>query len=331
VRVGRRLAVRLLLAVFSWYVVLSVVFGFVVLTDDPTVGQVRFGAARACEGPSEQREACIEERVAAYEEMKNLNDPIHERYARWLVDGSTFDWGRSHSLKAPVTVLIADRLPYTLLYVVPAMALSSVAGVAAGALLGLREGSWLDRVGTVVSYGGLGVPNFWLATVLLWYFTQDNLVLNGAVDPEKGALAPANLEAALLPTLVLASTLFAGQLRYARAETLEHAGSEFVSLVRAKGFGDLGVGKRILRVAAAPLASLLFVDLLGVLVINVYVIEYVFELPGFGALSYTAIVQQDLPLVLGTALTVALVGIVGSLLQDVAYSVLDPRVRDDQR
>jgi peptide/nickel transport system permease protein len=302
----------------------------VVLSDDPTVGQVRMAAARACDGPPEEREQCIEETVAAHKESRNLNEPIHERYARWLVDGSTFDWGFSFSRAQPVTDLIADRLPYTLMYVVPAMALSSIAGVAAGALLGLREGSWLDRIGTVVSYAGLGVPNFWLATVLLWYFTQDNLILNGAVDPSKDLFAPANLEAALLPTLVLATSLFAGQMRYARAETLERAGAEFVNLLHAKGFGERGVGKRILRVAAAPLASLLFVDLLGVLVINVYVIEYVFAVPGFGALSYRAILQQDLPLVLGTAMTVALVGIVGSLLQDAAYSVLDPRVADDE-
>lgn len=327
--IRRRLARRLVLAALSWYLVMTVVFAFVALTADPNIGSVRFAAAMGCEGPPEIRSACIAEHIQAYRASHNLDEELLSRYVRWLGNVSTFRWGRSFQSGAPVVDVILSRLPYTLMYVVPSMVISAVGGVVAGAYLALHGHERVDRLGTALTYGALGVPNFWLATVLLLLLTEQHQVLEAEVDATKGLFAPATLEVMLLPTLVLSTTLFAGQFRHARAQTLEHVGQEFVRLIRAKGFADYGVGRRIVRVAAAPLLSLFFVDLLGVLVVNVYVIEFVFEIPGFGLLSYDAIKARDLPLVMGTAMAVALFGIAGNAVQDLAHTVLDPRVGAD--
>lgn len=326
-RVTRRLARRTVLAVFSMYVVMTMVFGFVALTADPNIGAVRFNAAmRYQTAPPEERIDLIREQVQAYRNARNLDVPVEKRYARWLVDITTLDWGVSNSHGRPVVTVIAERLPYTAAYVIPAMVLSAVIGIGAGAVTALRQGSLLDRVGTTAAYIGLGIPNFWLASVLLLELTHRRDWLTATIEPSLSAFAPTNLEAVVLPMIVLTSSLLAGQLRYARAESLEYVGEEFVRLVKAKGLPGRGIARHILRVAAAPLLSLFFVELLAVLIVNIYVLEFVFDLPGFGLLSYEAIQRRDLPLLLGTTMIVAFIGIAANLLQDGLYTVLDPRV-----
>ena len=330
-RVSRRLARRTVLAVFSMYVVMTIVFGFIALTADPNIGSVRFSAAMQYQtAPPEERLEIIKQQVQAYRNARNLDVPVEKRYVRWLVDITTFDWGVSPSHGRPVITVISGRLPYTVVYVLPAMILSAVLGIAAGAVTALRRGSLIDRFGTTAAYVGLGIPNFWLASVLLLELTSKRDVVSGSFDPSLGALAPANLEASILPMLVLTTSLLAGQLRYARGESLEYVGEEFIRLVRAKGLPGRGIARHVLRVAAAPLLSLFFIELLAVLIVNIYVLEFVFNLPGFGLLSYEAIERRDLPLLLGTTMVVAFVGIAANLLQDGLYTVLDPRVGSGQ-
>ena len=330
----RRIARRVVFAVLSLYVVVTVAFAFVALTPDPNVAEAQYTAALENRyAPPEERLAYIQQQVEAYREARNLDEPVLQRYLRWMADVSTFDWGLSKSTDLPVTMLIARHLPYTLAYVVPSMVLSALGGIALGSYLALNEGSWLDRGGTVLAYVGFGVPLFWLAAALIHLTTQPIALgggyyfqLNADIYAYQAPWAPQNLLGTTLATLVLSTTLFASQLRYARTETLEHLGAQFVRLVRAKGLGWRGVLRHALRVAAVPLVSLLFVDLFGVLVVSVFVVEFVFEIPGFGRLTYDAIMARDVPLVLGTTMVVAFVGIFGSLLKDVAAVLLDPRI-----
>lgn len=330
VRVGRRLALTLL----SVFLVFTLAFAFVALTPDPNVNTVRFGAAMTCQGPSEERVECIEEAIAAYRQANDLDEPVADRYARWLVAMVTLDWGVSTSSGAPVVGSIADRLPYTLAYVLPSMLLSAAGGVAVGVWLALRSGDRLDRLGTAFAYLGFAVPNFWLAALLLWFADKPRIVSGQVVswDPYVSLGDPlldaGTLAKLALPTAVLSTTLFASQLRYARAQTLERVGSDLVTLVRAKGFGDRGVARHLLRLSAPLLVSLFVVDLFGVLVVNVFVLEYVFELPGFGRLAYEAIVGRDVPMLLGTTMVIAIVGVLGNTLKDLAMLALDPRTRE---
>lgn len=330
-RVPKRVARRAVLALVSIYLVMTIVFGFVALTADPNVGAVRFNAAmQYSNAPPEERLELIREQVQAYRQARNLDVPVERRYARWVIDITTLDWGVSPSHGRPVVSVIGERLPFTVVYVVPAMVVSALSGIALGAFTALRRGSLLDRLGTTAAYVGLGIPNFWLASVLLLELTHKRNVLSASVRPSLGPLAPANLEAMVLPMLVLSTSLLAGQLRYARAESLEYAGEEFIRLVRAKGHSGWGIARHVLRVGAAPLLSLFFVELLAVLIVNIYVLEFVFDLPGFGLLSYEAIKRRDLPLLLGTTMIVAFLGIAANLLQDGLYTVLDPRVGSGQ-
>lgn len=312
------LARRVGFAVVAMYLVLSVTFLVVALPPDPGEAAVARQAARETGGDTE----AVERAIAAYREARNLDDPLALRWLRWMVDVTTLDWGRSYTTNLPVLTMVARSLPQTLQYVVPAMVLSAAVGVAAGIYAATEPASLYARFGSTGAYLALSVPNFWLAELL------PVLLVLPLLGSGVGALAAlgAFLDSRVLPVVVVATSLLAGQLRYARAEAAEYVGTDLVKLVRAKGGDDRRVARHVLRNAALPLVSLFFTDMLAVLVVNIYVIEAVFGIPGLGQLSLLAINTRDLPLLVGTTTVVAVFGVGGNLLQDVAYLVLDPRV-----
>lgn len=311
---------RVLFAVFAIYLVISITFGFVALTADPNIGLVAYGASmQAASERANQSEAAemVREAISAYKEDRNLDDPISERYVRWLVGVTTLDWGRSYTQKAPVTTVLANALPRTAAYLVPAMLFALVGGLGLGVYSALNPGSLLERVSTAGFYLGLGIPNYWLAL----FVTTMGVGTYG----DKFYNQPVFLRV-VLPAAILGTTLLAGQLRYARAESREYVNTEFLKLVRAKGGSNWLRGKHVLRNAALPLVSLFFADLLGVLVVEVFVLEEIFHIQGIGTVGLAAIQDRDLPLILGVAMVFAFAGIIGNLIQDLAYLALDPRV-----
>lgn len=326
---SKHVARRLVIALVAVYLVMTVAFAFVAFTPDPNQALVAH-QTQTTGGSSED----VREAIAAYRDARNLDDPILQRYGRWLMDVSTLDWGLSYTYNRPVTELIEQRLPYTVLYVAPALALSLVSGVLIGLYSAFNRRSTFDRVSSLTGYLGLGIPNFWLAEVATLAVALQFGAGFGAVHSNgrpDAFWSVAHLRAFALPTLVLASGLFAGQLRYARAESMEYVNAEFVNALRAKGISRLSVARHVLRNAAVPILSLFFTDMVAVLVVNIYVIEEVFRIDGLSALSLTAIHQRDLPLVLGTTMVIALVGIAANFLQDVTYATLDPRISDGEQ
>ena len=326
---------RVIFAVFAAYLVLSTVFVFVALTPDPRVGELTYAATSEANDkriPVEQTDAW--ERLQDYKAERNLDDPFFERYERILVSYTMFDWGESYGADGqttfggsygsgyaatiPVIGLVGNALGHTLRYVLPAVLFAVVCGLGAGLYSATHQSNLLDRLGTSIAYLGFSFPNFWLGTIAL------ALVGTGSwlgVQNESEFL-----RTTVLPAAVLGTTLFAGQLRYTRAQSLEYIDTEFIKLVRAKGATNGRVARHLLRNAAVPLLSLFFADMLGLLVLNVFVIEYVFGISGIGSLALVAIQGRDLPVILGTTMIIVLFGVAGNLLQDVAYQVFDPRI-----
>lgn len=317
-------AKRVVFAVFAVYIVLSITFGFVALTTDPGLGQVAYGAARSPEAQAaneSEREQIVQEALQEYREEHNLDVPVHVRYARWMVRTTTLDWGESDTLNVPVTAVLGATIPNTLAYLVPAMAFALVGGIGLGVYSALHPGSLLERLSTGGFYLAYGVPNYWLALFVLMMGVGTGRSGGGLVSGE-------TMRTVVLPSAILGTSLLAGQLRYARAESREYVNTEFLKLVRAKGAADGRTARHVLRNAALPLFSLFFADMLGVLVVEVFVLEsgMVFGIDGIGNVGLTAIRERDLPLVLGVTLVFAIAGVIGNLIQDLAYLVLDPRV-----
>lgn len=240
-----------------------------------------------------------------------------DAYLAWLAAVTTLDWGTSGG--TPVTALVADALPKTLAYVVPGMAVAAAASAAVGLYAALHPGGVVDRVLTTSTYVAYGVPTFFVGAILVLAFAIGDDFRGG------GQYTSGVVQQVVWPAAILAASLVAGQLRHVRAQTREYTSTDLVRLVRAKGGGRLAVARHAIRNAALPLVSLFFVDLLALVVLEIYVLESVFGIQGLGYLSFVAARNQDLPLVLGTTIVFLAAGVLGSLLQDLAHAELDPR------
>lgn len=303
---------RVAWAVVATYLVLSVTWALVALPGNPNEMGAAFAAA--ARGDS------------AYAGIRDQSRPLLDRYLDWLVGFSTLQWGRSETRFVPVTEVVAGAVPVTLTYVVPAVLLAAVGGVAVGLATVATRRRWPERLVTAGAYLGMSLPNFWLATLLLLFFGGHLGWIRFAYDPESSVWAAQNAKRLALAAVVLASYLVASQVRYARAESAEYVAADFVTTARAKGAGRLRVGWHVLRNAVVPLVALFFADLLAVLVFTAYIVEVVFGIPGLGQVSYDAIRSRDVPLVVATVLVPVLFGIVGNLVQDLLYAALDPRI-----
>lgn len=316
---------RTLFALFAMYLVVSIAFGMLTLTPDPNLqGQLnqmqRHGASDA------ELEAFREN----YLDIRNRDRPLLDRYVSWLVGVSTLDFGYSVTYGERVSSVLAEKLPYTLGYVLPAMALSLVAGVAAGVRSALRAGSVGDRWGRYAAYFLFGLPNWWFGvTIIGLWGVQLGYYTEGVVVYEHIPMQLTDWVRFAIPTLVLATSLFAVQLRYARMEGLEYLGEDFAKLLRAKGAGTRAVASHTLRNTAVPLVSLFFAELVTVLVVNIYVMEAAFRIPGIGGMTLRAIGERDINLVMAATMLLVAAAVFGNLLQDLTYASLDPRVERD--
>jgi len=314
-------------AILSMYLIASLAFGFIAFTADPNIAVITYSVAAGNPSASgEQIDRMIDERVSAYRESRNLDEPIHERYVNWMVSITTLDWGVSHSKGAPVVSLLGAYLPYTLAYVVPAMVIATLVGVGSGLKAAADRHTLLDRSAVLLSYLGLGLPNFWVAEGLLIAYSVHLDWMRDAVTVGDGIVRAETATVMVLPTLILAASLVAGQLQFTRSRSIEVLETDRIKLVRAKGAGFWRVSRHVLATIAAPLLSLFLTELMSVLLVTVFVVETIFGIPGFGTLTFEAIRARDMPLVLGTTMVVAFVGVGGDLVRDLVQFVLDPRV-----
>lgn len=328
------LATRAAFALLSLWLVVTVAFALVALTGDPNQAAAEYAAAvAASEGgaSAEEVRAEAEAAVETYRAARNLDEPVAARYANWLTNVATLDLGNSFTHQRPVTAVLRDRLAITLTYALPGMAIALVGGSVLGTYAVLGRRRLLSRAAAAASYTTFGVPNFWIASVVL----SVGLYELGAVwlinyDLERAVLSPYNRRRLLVPALLLGTGLVAGQARYVRTAVLDRADETYVRSLRARGASEFDVARHVLKNAFAPLLSRFVSTLLGVLVLNVIVIEYVLNLPGFGAVSYAAIVERDLPLIVGVTLVVAAVGVGGAFLKDAVELHVDPRIEPDE-
>ncbi|WP_049907694.1 ABC transporter permease [Haloferax elongans] len=309
-------------AVLGVYAVVSLAFLIVALTPDPGEAFIAHQLARTGQGDK------IEAKLQAYRAARNLDKPVTVRYIRWMVDITVFDWGRSLATGRPVLMMVRDGLSYTLSYVVPGVLFGTIGGIWAGLSGSLDDQSRSRRGLSVISYVAFGVPSFWLAAMFLTAIAPE-ISWFPDILPTDGPFTPQTALFLVPPAIIVAANVFAGQLRYARTKGREYFQSDFVRQHQAIGISRWRVMWYVLRVAAVPLLAVSLADLIAILVINIFVIEFVFNIPGIGLLTYQAILDRDMPVVLGMTMVVALTGIGVNFLQEVANTVLDPRIGDD--
>jgi peptide/nickel transport system permease protein len=228
-----------------------------------------------------------------------------------------------------VTEIIMARLPATLQLVGMAMVFSIIVGVSTGIVSALRQYSFVDYVATFFSFFWLSIPGFFLGLLMIYLFAVrlNWFPVFGASSP--GAAYPVldRLHHLILPASVLGLELAAALTRYTRASLIEVMRADYMRTARAKGLREHSVIVRHgLKNALIPVITVVAFRM-PYLISGAIVIETVFQWPGLGLLTLNAANQKDYPLVLALALAVTIVVVVSSFVADVAYSIVDPRIR----
>jgi peptide/nickel transport system permease protein len=250
-----------------------------------------------------------------------LDRPLPVQYARWVGRLARGDLGESFREQRPVAQVIAERMPATLWLALAATAISIGAGMAIGALAALRPGSPLDHALMAVAVIGISTPVFWLGLMLALVFavTLGWLPVSGYGDGDWAHL--------VLPAVTLGALHTGTVARMTRSSLLEVVRQDFIATARAKGLPEWRVlTKHALRNALIPVVTVVGIGLADLLV-GAPLTETVFAWPGLGRLLVAAVGQRDLPVVMGAVLVFALVYVVGNLVVDLAYLVIDPRLR----
>jgi peptide/nickel transport system permease protein len=307
----------------------------VLLQIAPGDGRAAFAFAAATEGGN------VTQAQQTFEQIRGLQGSLTERYVRYMTNMATGDWGWSFTRNQPVITAMAQAYPFSLQYALPTTLFAIVLGYGIGLYSATHQYTLADYFGTFVAFFGISIPNFWFAIMLILIFAVRafEVTLFGvqllplpsfyqtSVVEQHGWVSWENARQLILPVVVLTTGSIAGNMRYSRAEALEYVHAEFVKTARAKGAGGWRILLRhILRPAAVPLMTIFIADILGLLFAGAYLTEVIFQIPGLALLSFNAILNQDTPLVMGTTLIPVLLVIVGNLLQDIAYTLLDPRI-----
>ncbi|GAA3100625.1 ABC transporter permease [Kribbella aluminosa] len=266
------------------------------------------------------------DQLAAKNAELGLNKPLLAQLGTWAQHALRGDLGISWFTNEPVAQAIANRLPVTLSMVVLAVALTALISVGLGVAAAVR-GGWLDRVIQVLSVAGFALPNFWVALVLVVFFsvTLGALPATGYVRLSE---SPGGWAAALvLPvaSLVIGSTASAAQ--QVRGAVIDVLRQDFVRTLRARGISPRSVlFRHALRNAATPaltVLSLQFIALLG----GAVVVEKVFAIPGLGTLTINAALQGDVPVLMGVVVTLVVLVVVVNLVIDIVSGWVNPKVR----
>lgn len=272
------------------------------------------------------------EQIQALRDRYDLNRPLLQQLWSFVVGLVHGDLGVSIEYARPVTGLVFERLPATLLLGGTVLLLNFTVGLWLGVRQAVRKDSAEDRWLTTVSLAGYATPSFWLGLVLAWLVGVKWRLLPpaGMRNPllEAGGLAAAVDVARhlVLPAITLSVVSIAGTMRYQRTAMLEALRFPYILTARAKGLTERRVLWHGWRNALFPVLTL-FGLWLPILVSGSVFVEAVFAWPGLGSLAAGAVGNRDYPLLMGAAILVAGMVVLAGFLTDVAYALLDPRVR----
>ena len=266
--------------------------------------------------------------VVAYLQQKyHLDEPLPVRYLLWARGVLTGDLGESIRIKRPVLDLVVEKLPVSGELAAFAILIALSIGVPMGVLSAVNHGTVVDYAATMTALWGLSIPNFWLGILLILLFsvTLGLLPASGFVSPAESLSR--NLATLVMPAFVLGNATAAAMMRHTRSAMLGVLSADYVRTARAKGLSEARVVlHHALRNALIPVITLAALDF-GALLSGAVLTEQVFTIPGFGKLIVDAVFNRDYAVVQGVVLCTALAYIVLNLLADIAYVLVNPRLR----
>ncbi len=260
-----------------------------------------------------------EEQRDAFRDRIGLNDPIYEQYFRYMGTLLQGDLGESVVNGRQVSDQLRQNGKNSLILGLSALALSYLIAVPLGVLAAVRRNTWVDQSALGGAAAGMGVPNFWLALLLVWLFS---LTLGWL--PSAGCCSWQQL---ILPTLVLAAEGTAIIMRMVRSSVLEQMNQDFVRVLRAKGVPERKIiGRHVLRNALIPVISLSGLRF-GQIIGYTLIVEVIFRWPGVGFLLVDATLRRDFPVVQFFSIMLIFFVVLANWLAELGYGIADPRIR----
>jgi len=257
-----------------------------------------------------------------------LNEPIYVQFGRWFGRVMQGDLGESIFFQQSVLSVVGSRAETSILLATLAMLVVIGVGLPLGVISAVRRNTWIDQVSLTVSFLGAGIPDFWLglllmlvfAVILGWFPTSGftSILAKGGIM---------NLRYLILPALTLGIPNAALLTRLTRSSMLEILSMDYVSTAKAKGLPERTVIlQHALRNCAIPIITTIAFTLV-ILMAQAVVTESVFALPGIGRLVISSVLRRDYPVLQGVLLLTAFLYLFVNLLADIAYGLLDPRIR----
>ena len=265
--------------------------------------------------------------IAFLRQKYHLDEPFPVRYLLWVKSVLAGDLGESIRIKRPVRDLVLEKLPVTAELAALAIVIALSIGLPMGILAAVKNDSAIDYAATMTALWGRSIPNFWLGILLILLFSVEWGLL-----PASGFVSPAeslsrNLATLIMPAFVLGNAIAAVMMRHTRSAMLEVLGADYVRTARAKGLSQPRVVlHHALRNALLPVITLGALEF-GELLSGAVLTEQVFTIPGFGKLIVDAVFNRDYAIVQGVVLCTALAFILLNLLADLAYTLINPRLR----
>jgi peptide/nickel transport system permease protein len=267
------------------------------------------------------------EEVALERTRLGLDRPLPVRYAIWVTDVFTLNLGRSQSNNRTVASLVGDAFPNTLRLALLALVMSVGLGFPLGILAAVHANRRIDAFVTALSSLGLAVPNFWLALLLIIFFSVQLQWLPASGIGDANTSFFGSLKYLILPIIAIAVSNMAVFSRYVRSAMIDILSADYVRTARAKGLAErVVIGRHALRNAMIPVITIVGIQF-GRLLGGAVITESVFSYPGIGRLIINSIANRDYPVVQATLMLVVLIFLITNILVDLSYAYLDPRVK----
>ena len=272
----------------------------------------------------EERDPAVLEQIR---KQYRLDEPLPMQYLYWIKGVLTGDLGESMRIKRPVSELVLEKLPVTLQLASMAFVIALLIGIPAGVISAVKKDTAWDVGANLFALWGLSTPNFWLGILFIFFFsvTLGWLPASGFVSPTEDFWR--SMATTIMPAFVLGNAIAAVLMRHMRSAMLQAMSADYVRTARAKGARERAVVlKHALRNALTPVITLGALEF-GTLLSGAVLTEQVFSIPGFGKLIVDAVFNRDYAVVQGVVLVTATTYIVLNLIADVAYVLVNPRLR----
>ncbi len=265
--------------------------------------------------------------IESFNKQHGFDKSLLQQYLTWLGELFRGDLGYSYKENSTVMDLLKDRLPKTALLAGVSVAIAVLIAIPLGTLQAVRRNRLTDYVATAVTFVLYSTPSFWLSLILVLFFSVKLGFLPAQAPQGSIAAVLAQPSGLILPIATIALISVALYSRYMRSSTIDNLTQDYVRTARAKGASTARVlFGHVLRNAISPILTLLGLSLPFILS-GTLITERVFNFPGMGLLFYNAAVTQDYPVLLAVTLVVAIATVLGSVLADIGYALLDPRIR----